>query len=95
MSSILTNYETSPRARSGSSMLDEFAKRQPKWINFTDEDDKKEFKKSIYDKWMAYLMMRGADQNQYGSIILKNLQQTVLSPEMTSTPRLSRQQLMC
>ena len=56
----------------GKSILDEFVENQELYRNAADEDIKKLMKEQAYDEWMAYLVIRGSDENKYG-LLKKNL----------------------
>ena len=57
------------KSQIGKSIVDDYAERQDDYKLLSDDDAKKENKNKEYNKWMAYLLLRGSDQNKYGSMV--------------------------
>jgi hypothetical protein len=60
----------------GTDLLNKFAERQEHYpaqatetATTAEEKEQKEFKGKQFEAWMAYLLLRGSDQNKYGSIM--------------------------
>ena len=57
------------KSQLGTKILDEFTEHQAEFRETTSEDEKTEMKKEAFEKWMAYLIIRGSDQAKYGSLV--------------------------
>ena len=62
------------KSQLGTKLLDEYVEKQQEFKDESNSDKKDEMKKNEYEKWMAYMLMRGTDQNRYGSL-MKGLSQ--------------------
>ena len=52
----------------GSHILDEFVENSTEYRDQTDKAAKQKLKDGAFSKWMAFLMIRGSDQDKYGSL---------------------------
>ncbi|MGC9208147.1 C2HC-type zinc finger protein, partial [Acidithiobacillus sp.] len=52
----------------GSEMLHKFCEFQVEFKDLKTDLDKKNYKDEAFEAWMAYLLIRGSDQNKYGSL---------------------------
>src|SRR5210317_1239889 len=60
------------KSQIGTRLLDTFIEYQEDYVNETDDDEKKTMKTEAYEKWMAYLLIKGSDPTKYG-MLQKNL----------------------
>src|SRR5210317_344395 len=60
------------KSQVGTRLLDTFIEYQEEYVNETDDDEKKTMKTEAYEKWMAYLLIKGSDPMKYGTL-QKNL----------------------
>jgi hypothetical protein len=68
----------------GTRAFDKFVEIQPGYEDLTDEE-KKEQKENIFDKWIGYVFIKGADNNKYGSV--KTLLQSQYSMQQDQYPK--------
>ncbi|MGC8546006.1 MAG: hypothetical protein ACP5NR_08720, partial [Athalassotoga sp.] len=52
----------------GSEMLHKFCEFQVEFKDLKTDLDKKSYKDEAFEAWMAYLLIRGSNQNKYGSL---------------------------
>lgn len=52
----------------GDDLLSQFAERQVEYVNQATTLGKEKYKGEVFEAWMAYLIIRGSDQNKYGSL---------------------------
>jgi hypothetical protein len=68
----------------GTRAFDKFVEIQPGYEDLTNEE-KKEQKENIFDKWIGYVFIKGADNNKYGSV--KTLLQSQYSMQQDQYPK--------
>jgi hypothetical protein len=53
----------------GSKILDQFIEQQASYQEEEDAFEKTQMKSNAFERWMAYLLIRGSDQSKYGSLL--------------------------
>jgi hypothetical protein len=57
------------KSQIGKHILDKFVEQSEEYRNTTDAQEQTDMKSEAFEKWMAYLLMKGSDYTKYGSLI--------------------------
>ena len=57
------------KAQLGTRVLDQFVENQEEYRSLSDTTKEKEMKEAAFERWMAYLLLRGSDQTKYGTLL--------------------------